>query len=433
MPTFRFLIRVSLLFVLVLSFAACAPAPTPVPTAAPPTAAPPAQLTKPPAAQPTSAPTTQSAATGKPIRIGGTLPLTGGSADTGKWVEQGYRYWAEEINSKGGLLGRPVELLIADDGSSADKAVSLLEKAISVDKVDLLLGGYPGTSAAAQMAIAEKYKMVYVSMGGHMKSFQQGYKYSFGGPPLMGEWWYEGIWQWIESMPTSQRPQTMAVFTMNNLVGQAVKGSTDEGAKRLGIKIVVNELYDLPLATAEPLVAKAKAANADIMVANSLFPDGVAITKAMKALDYNPKLYLEGVGTLIPGWTAELKADGNYTLSGTPMHDSLPFPGMKELNELAKKRFNEPVAPQYFLFGYAWMQTLQRGVEGAKSVEQDAIAKYLRSNEISTVGGKFKFDDKGLPAAYNYATQVINGKPELVWPKDVKTADFVYPKPAWGK
>jgi branched-chain amino acid transport system substrate-binding protein len=283
------------------------------------------------------------------------------------------------------------------------------------------------------MAVAEKYKMIYVSMGGHMKSFQQGYKYSIGGPPLMGEWWYEGIWQWLESLPADQRPKTMAIFTMNNLVGMAVKGSTTEGAKRLSIKVVVDELYDLPLATAEPLVAKAKAANAEIMVANSLFPDGVAITKAMKALDYNPKLYLEGVGTLIPGWTKELGSDGNYALSGTPMHSSLPFPGMKELNEIAKKRFNEPVAPQYFLFGYAWMQTLQRGVEGAKSLDQDAIAKYLRSNEISTIAGKFKFDDKGLPSPYNYATQVINGKPELVWPKDVKTADIVSPKPAWGK
>lgn len=433
MHTFRFLIRASLLLILVVFFVACAPAPTPVPTAAPPTAALAVQPTQVPAVQPTSVAATQSAASGKPIRIGGTLPLTGGSADTGKWVEQGYRYWAEEINAKGGLLGRPVELSIADDGSSADKAVSLLEKAITVDKVDLLLGGYPGTSAAAQMAIAEKYKMVYVSMGGHMKSFQQGFKYSFGGPPLMGEWWYEGIWQWLASLPADQRPKTMAVFTMNNLVGLAVKGSTDDGAKRLGINIVVNELYDLPLATAEPLVAKAKAANADILVANSLFPDGVAITKAMKALNYNPKLYLEGVGTLIPQWQSELQADGNYALSGTPMHSSLPFPGMKDLNDIAKKRFNEPVAPQYFLFGYAWMQALQRGVEGAKGVDQDAIANYLRSNEISTIGGKFKFDEKGLPSAYNYATQVINGKPELVWPKDVKTADIVYPKPAWGK
>ena len=94
-------------------------------------------------------------------------------------------------------------------------------------------------------------------------------------------------------------------------------------------------------------------------------------------------------------------------LSGTPMHSSLPFPGMKELNDTAKKRFNEPVAPQYFLFGYAWMQALQRGVEGAKSVNQDAIVNYLRSNEISTIGGKFKFDDKGLPSAYNYTTQVM--------------------------
>lgn len=422
------LLTCAFILVLLIALAACAP------TAAPSTAPNAPAASSAPASQPTqaSAASPGSQATAKPIKIGGTLPLTGGSADTGKWVAEGYKYWAEEINSKGGLLGRPVELNIQDDGSSADKAVSLLEKAITVDKVDLIFGGYPGTSAAAQMAIAEKYKMVFVSMGGHMKSFQQGFKYSFGGPPLMGEWWYEGIWQYIASMPADQRPKTMAVFTMNNAVGLAVKGSTDEGAKRLGIKLVVDEMYDLPLATAEPLVAKAKAANAEVMVANSLFPDGVAITKAMKSLGYNPKMYLEGVGSLIPGWTQELGPDANYVFSGTPMHSSLPFTGMKELNEIAKKRFNEPVAPQYFLFGYAWMQALQRGIEGSKSLDQDAIVSYLHNNEISTIGGKFKFDDKGLPPAYNYVTQVINGQPELVWPKDVKSADIVYPKPAWG-
>ena len=143
----------------------------------------------------------------KPILIGGSLPLTGTFSATGKWVERGYQFWSEEINGKGGLLGRPVKLLIYDDKSDAKEAVSLIEKVITVDKADLLLGGYPGTACTAVMPVAEKYKMVYVSMGGHMKSFSQGYTYSFGGPPLMGEWWYLGFFEWMKTVPAGQAPE----------------------------------------------------------------------------------------------------------------------------------------------------------------------------------------------------------------------------------
>lgn len=368
-----------------------------------------------------------------PIKIGATLPLTGPYAETGKWVEKGYRYWEEQINSKGGLLGRQVELIIYDDGSSPEKAVSLLERLLTQDKVDLIAGGYPGTSAAAQMPIAERYKKVYVSMGGHMKSFSQGFRYSFGGPPLMGEWWYEGVWQWLETLPQAERPKKAAAITVNNPIGFAVKTSMYDGLQRLGIPLVMDEMYDLPLADATPLVAKAKQLGADLFLANGIFDDGVQTIRAMKAIQYNPKMIMQGIGTLVPAWTKELGEDGNYVFSGTAIHDQLPFPGVAELNEVARQKYGLPAAPQYFLFGYAWMQTLQKGVEGAGSLDQDAIRDYLRSHPIETIGGTFEFDEKGLPKPYSYATQVINGRPELIWPLEVRTAEPVYPKPPWGK
>ena len=368
----------------------------------------------------------------KPIVIGGSLPLTGIYADTGKVIKEGYDKWAEDINAKGGLLGRPVELRIYDDTSSVEKAVTLLEKVITVDKVDLLLGGYPGTTCSAQMPIAEKYKMVYCSMGGHMHSFIQGYTYSFGPPPLMGEWWYEGFFDWLETLPEKDRPKIAASFTMNNPVGISLLDSIKRGCERCGINLAINERYDLPLASAEPLVAKAKAANADIFLSNGFFDDGVLTIRACKALGYNPAFYLQGIGNIIPAWVEELGSDGNYVFSGTVMHNKLPYPGVKELNEWYMKQ-RGILAPTYFLFGYGWMQALEQGVEGAGSLDNTAIRDWLRTHEISTVGGKFTFDEKGLPPPFSIATQILNGEVELIWPLEVRTAEPVYPKPAWGK
>jgi branched-chain amino acid transport system substrate-binding protein len=397
------------------------------------------------AATPTEAPAASEATTapqepadsagpsGDAIKIGCSLPRTGPFAETATWIERGYQLWSEEINAADGLLGRPVELVIYDDESNAENAVNLMNRLITVDDVDLLCGGYPGTAAAAQMPVAERYEKVYVSMGGHMASFSQGFTYSFGGPPLMGQWWYDGLFRWLETLPAEGRPTKAAVFTMNNPVGASVVESLPQELEALGIELVANELYDLPLADAVPLVSKAKAAGADMFFSNGFFDDGVLTVRAMKALDYNPKVFAQGIGSIIPSWVAELGEDGNYVFSGTAMHDKLPFEGIEHLSQVAQEQFDVPVAPTYFLFGYAWMQALQQGVEGAGTLDQTAVRDWLRANEIHTVGGDLTFDERGLPPPYNFLTQVIDGQVELVWPPEVRTHEPVYPKPAWGE
>ncbi|RME83287.1 MAG: ABC transporter substrate-binding protein [Caldilineae bacterium] len=398
---------------------------------APPPAAP-AAPAQPEAPAATEAPA-QPAAPKAPIKIGCSLPQTGPFAETAAWIQRGYEQWAEEINASGGLLGRPVELIIYDDESSAENAVSLLNRVITADKVDLLCGGYPGTAAAAQMAVAEKHQMVYVSMGGHMASFEQGYTYSFGAPPLMGQWWYDGLFRWLETVPPEERPTKAAVFTMNNPIGASVVDLIPTELENLGIELVVNELYDLPLADAAPLVSKAKAAEADMFFSNGFFADGVQTVQAMKALDYNPKLFAQAVGSIIPAWVEELGPDGDYVFSGTAIHFKLPYEGIDHLNQVAQEKYDSPVAPTYFLFGYAWMQALQRGVEGAGTLDQTAIRDWLKSHEITTVAGTFTFDERGLPPPYNFLTQVIDGQVELIWPPEVRTHEPVYPKPPWGQ
>jgi branched-chain amino acid transport system substrate-binding protein len=367
----------------------------------------------------------------KPIVIGGSLPLTGKFAETAKWIEKGMKFWADEVNAKGGILGRKVEFIIYDDESDAKKAVTFAEKAITVDKVDLLFGGYPGTAARAVMPLAEKHKYVYVSMGGHMKSFQQGYTYSFGGPPLMGEWWYEGFFQYMKAMPAAQRPKRAAVYTMNNPIGASASSTLAGWLQDLGIEMVIDEKYNLPLPDATPLIVKAKQMNTDILFSNGFFADGVMTVRAAKALEYRPKVIVQAIGSVIPAWVKELGKDGDYIFSGTALHNKLNYPGNDKLNAYIKKKFGLPGYPVYFGFGYAWMQTLSQGVEGAKSLDQTKIRDWLKSNTVNNIAGPMSFDEKGLPAPINFCTQIINGQVELIWPKEVRTAEPVYPRPAW--
>ena len=369
----------------------------------------------------------------KPIRIGGTLSITGPSADNALWVKRAYEYWVEKTNKSGGLLGRPVELLIYDDEAKPDKAVQLLEKIITVDKVDLVSGAYGPATCGGQMPVAEKYGMVYVSMGAHMISFSQGFKYSFSATPLMGDWLSSAFFKFLESLSQKDRPKSVAFVRLNNPVGRAALANERGWAEKLGIKIALEEFYDPPLAMADAIVSKAKERNADLFFCTEFFPDAVLTVRSMKSLGYNPKFFEQGAAATVPAWSQTLGPDGNYVFQGAIITNSLPSAGIKELNQVVKERWGESRAPEYFLFGYSWLETLQRGVEGAKSLNQDAIRDYLKNNEISIIAGKFRFDEKGLPPPYSYVVQVQNGRTEVVYPADKRTAAPIFPKPPWGK
>jgi branched-chain amino acid transport system substrate-binding protein len=207
--------------------------------------------------------------------------------------------------------------------------------------------------------------------------------------------------------------------------------SINRMSKDLGIKLVINEKYNLPLPDATSLIVKAKQMNCDLLFSSGFFADGVMTVRAAKALNYKPKAIVQGVGSIIPAWVKELGKDGDYIFSGTVLHNKLAYPGNDKLNAYVKKTYKLPGYPLYFGFGYAWMQTLSQGVEGAKGLDQTKIRDWLKSNTVQTIAGPMSFDAKGLPKPVNYCTQVINGKVELIWPRDVRTADPIYPKPAW--
>jgi branched-chain amino acid transport system substrate-binding protein len=376
-----------------------------------------------------------SQATAQPIKIGGSLALTGIYSEPVKWVKAGYDSWVEDVNKRGGLLGRPVKMTIYDDESSTEKAVTYYERAITVDKVDLIFGGYPGMSNVALMPLVEKYGKVFIGLGGHMKSFEQGFTYSFASPPLMAEWVHLCLGGILDDLiPKAERPKSIAILTMNNVMGLSARGNIIKAMEERGVKIVVDETYNLPLSDATPLVSKAKEKRAEILCCLSFFDDGVMITRAAKAMNYNPKLLFHQLASIVPAWMKELDRDGNNVTNSTFWHARLPFPGNKEINEGAKTRLGMPAGPLFFGFAYCWMKTLELAVQGAGTLDQEKIRDYLRSHKFDLPYGKgITFDQRGLPPPFCFTTQITGGKIELVWPKEVATTNLVYPRSAWSR
>jgi branched-chain amino acid transport system substrate-binding protein len=372
---------------------------------------------------------------GNPIKIGGSLPLTGIYSETARWVKQGYDFWVDDINKRGGLLGRPVKMILYDDESSPDKAVLYYERAITVDKVDLVSGGYPGAANVALMPLVEKYGKVFVGMGGHMKSFEQGYTYTFASPPLMSEWTYIALSKIFDDLITREEwPKSIAVLTANNVMGLSARGNILKAMEERGFRIVVDEVYNLPLSDATPLVGKAKGKGAEALCCLSFFDDAVMIMRAAKAMNFNPKLIFQQTVATLPAWMKELGEDGNYVANSAFWSPELPYPGNKQIYEGSKARFGIPVPPTHFGFSYGWMKTLEVAVEGAGTLEDKKIRDYLRSHKFDLPYAKgITFDSRGLPPPYNMAVQTMGGRYKIVWPKEVATAKFVYPRPDWSR
>ena len=372
---------------------------------------------------------------GDPIKIGGSLSLTGIFSEPAKWVKAGYEYWVEDINKRGGLLGRPVRMVIYDDEGSADKAVTYYERAITVDKVDLVFGGYPGTSNVALMPLVEKYGKVFIGLGGHLKSFEQGFTYSFASPPLMSEWVYISFANLMDDLiPKKEWPTSIVILTMNNVIGLSARGNMIKAMEERGIKVVVDETYNLPLSDATPLVSKAKGRGAEILCCLSFFDDAVMIMRAAKAMNYKPKLIMQQLASRVPAWMKELGEDGNNVLGNTYWAPGLPYPGNQKILQGAKEKLGMPVPPDFFGQGYCWMYTLEIAVQGAGALDNKKIKDYLRSRKFDLPWGKgIAFDSRGLPPPYAYTVQTTGGQNKLVWPKDLALTKLVYPRPDWSK
>jgi branched-chain amino acid transport system substrate-binding protein len=406
--------------VVTLLSAACAPAAPPAPTAAP--AAPAA------AGQPTAAPAAQ-AATGKELVIGGTMALTGPASEPGKWFQRVYEWYFNDLNAKGGLLGRPVKMVLYDDESDPNKAAQFYERLISVDKVDLLLAPYPTPTSAAVIPIAERNGMVIINGGTAASSLLKGRgnKYTFTVlSPLDTQ--QANTWtSWLMTLPEAQRPKTMAIFTLNNPFTLGIQKGLVADLPAKGIQAVVNEQYDQGTTDFTALVQKAKAANADAVAMLSYYPDTVLLTRTMAELGYKPKTAYNAISSALPTWTDDLKETGEGAITPVQVWHTFPYKDTDRLYSFLQNEFKVSTIPAHAGYALTTLQTLQAGVQGCGKIDQDCIAEWLRNNPVDTASGKLKFDAEGLPEPRGAIVQVQGGKNVVIFPKDLATGEAVFP------
>src|SRR6266478_1915385 len=362
-----------------------------------------------------------------PIRIGASLSLTGTYAKLGRNQHEGYKLCVKDLNTKGGLLGRKVELVVYDDQSTPATAVRLYEKLITEDRVDGVMGPYSSPVTEASVNVTEKYKKVMVApLAATTSIFKKGRKHIFM-VISPAEVYLEGL----VDMAVKRGLKTVAVVNEDTLFSKAAAAGAVEIAKKKGLQLVFAEAYPKGNTDFSALLTKVKAANPDVLAAATYFDDAVALTRQMKELNVNPKMFGVTVGGDLPEFYDTLKQNAEYIYGATQWEHTLPYPGNPEYFEAYKKDFGHE--PSYHsTAGYAGCLIYAEAVKRANSLDADKVREQLLKLEMRTPFGDYKVEADGFQVAHKMVTfQWQREKKVTVWPDELAQGKPLFPTPPW--
>jgi branched-chain amino acid transport system substrate-binding protein len=376
-----------------------------------------------------------SLAAAQSVKMGAVVPLTGRYGPGGAQVRAGYEIAVEHLNAAGGVTvgGKklPIELVLLDDESDATKTVARLET-LAAQNVVGYLGGFGSDLHAAAASVAEKNRIPYLGIAFALnKIHQQGFRYLFSPfwkSPDIGRH-TQGL---LALIPAADRPKTVAIFQEKTDWGAEMGAAWVEAGKAAGYQVVVHGEYAPGSKDFSDLILKARAANADAVFGIPTPPDGMTIVRQMKELGYTPKLNVMIRASDSPPWSKNLGKDGDYTVLAAGWHHAMRAPGVAELNEAHQKKFGRPADP---IVGpaYACVQILAAAVSRAGALDHAKVRDAVAATDMTTVIGSVKFRPDGTGIVQAAFAQWINGKQELIWPKEFATAPIAYPAPPFGK
>ena len=344
-----------------------------------------------------------SAQSGAPIRIGYSMALTGGLAPNGKSALLAQKIWEEDVNAKGGVLGRPVKLVYYDDKSAPAEVPAIYTKLLDVDKVDLLIGAYATAQLAPAMPIVIARKKLFIGLLGLAVNSEFNYPNYFAmipsgpvpKPAFTRDFFPLGMAQ-------NPKPQTVAIVAADQEFSINASEGARENAKALGLKIVYDKTYPPSTNDFSPIVRAIAATNPDMVVVCSYPPDSVGIVRAVNELGFKPKM----IGGAMVGLQATaIKTQLGPLLNGWTNYDFwLPVPKMdfagvddlmKKYQARAQAEGVDPLGYYMAPWAYAQLQVMQQAIEQTKSLDDAKLADHIRSTTFKTVVGDVKFGAKG--------------------------------------
>jgi branched-chain amino acid transport system substrate-binding protein len=383
-----------------------------------------------------------------PIKIGFSMALSGGLAGGGKAALLTYQIWTEEVNKKGGLLGRPVELVYYDDQSSPATVPPIYSKLLDIDKVDVVLSGYATVPTAAAMPTIIEHKKMFLSLFalglGEQFKYDRYFQLQPNGPVARTEI-SKGFYEIASSL--NPKPTSIALAGADAEYSQIALEGARINAKKYDMKVVYDRTYPPNTVDFASIMRAIKASNPDVIFVASYPPDSAGMVRA--AYDVGVKAQLFG-GGMIGLQFAVLKTQLNTKLNNVVAYDlyvpepTMSFPGIEEFlvryRERASAAGVDPLGIYIPPFAYAEMQILEQAVTKTGSLDDGKLAAYMHQNTFKTVVGDIRFEETGEWAEprilwIQYRNIVgadvqqfkQSGKQVILYPNNLKSGTVVAP------
>jgi branched-chain amino acid transport system substrate-binding protein len=377
------------------------------------------------------------------LRIGASLAQSGPYAAPAQNQLRGYQLCVKHTNEKGGVLGRPIQLIVEDDQSKAPTAVAIYERLITQDKVDAILGPYYAPVIEAVADVSEKHKMPMVSPAGATTSIhKKGRRFVFMlfSP---GEVYLEGLLD----VAAKRGLKTVAIIYEDTLFPRGAARGALELARKRGLSVVLVEVYPPRTTDFSAVLSKVRTANPDVLAAGTYFDDAVAITRQLRELNVNPKMFAVTVGGDFPQFYQLLGPSAEFVYGASQWMAELvtlragglipiarQYPGAREFVEAYRKAFPGADLSYHAASGYAGCQVLVEAIRRAGSLDSDKIRDAILTMDLNTVFGAFKVDKDGIQIAHKMVMfQWQDGKKVIVWPEELAPGQPRFPTPPWGE
>ena len=388
------------------------------------------------------------AQSGEPIKIGFSMALTGPLAANGKQALLGMKLWEEEVNAKGGLLGRPVKLVFYDDQSNPSTVPGIYTKLIDVDKVNLVVAGYATNMVAPALPVVMQKNKVFPALFALDANAEFKYPKYFAvlptGPDTKTSF-TEGFFE--AGLAQNPKPTTVALAAEDAEFSNNACEGARENIKKHNLKVVYDRKYPPSTTDFTPIVRALQAANPDLVVVCSYPLSSVGIVNTINELSYKPKM----IGGAMVGLQATVfkqrlgaKLNGIVNYETWVPSEKLMKPAAEFFKVYQSKAAAEGVDPLgYYLggWGYAYAQILEQAVKGAKTLNDAQLADYIKKNKFKTIHGEIEFGSNGewkksgmLQVQYHGIKQGAGLETwrgmdyqTVLTPAELKTGTLVYP------
>ncbi|MGA2423074.1 MAG: ABC transporter substrate-binding protein [Terriglobales bacterium] len=368
------------------------------------------------------------------FKIGVITSLTGSNAAFGQAHKNGYTIALEEINARGGLLGKKVELDYYDDQSRPDQAVQGVSKLVDQDRVPIVLGAYSSESTRAIVPVVTQKQVPLII------------------PTAVADNVMESNSPWIfricagsgsfaaatlDFLKNNGDPKKLAIVYENTNFGQSNNKSMTEAAKAAGLDLVDNEAYQASSPDYKSLLQRVKGKNPEVVYFASYLLDASTLMRQSEQLALNPKYYTSaGTGFAAAEFPTPDKGAGKYAEYTFSVSQWLPSAKWKGSAEFDQKYFALAGShPAYHgMEAYAVLIAAAAAIDNAKSDQPQAIRDAIKQlNLAETPFGPVKFDARGQNLHPVLVTQVQGGQYKVVWPADAAESKPIIPTPEWSK